>query len=150
MPRRITPLDINTATIEELQAFEGIGPSVADAIAGYRETNGPFTAVGQLELVPEVEALPPEVMDRLKESVGVRPQPGAGETAPATRLDLNRASIDELKVIKGLGEGRAEEIARARSLSGGFASVDEIDDLPLIKHLTDAEKDWIKSHLFVM
>ncbi|NBD96457.1 MAG: hypothetical protein GVY11_08290 [Gammaproteobacteria bacterium] len=147
MPRRITPLDINTVTTEELQAFEGIGPSVADAIADYRETNGPFTAVGQLELVPEVAALPPEMKARLKEAVGVRPRPGAGETAPATRLDLNRATIDELKVIKGLGEGRAEEIVKARSLSGGFAGVDA---LPLIRHLTDSEKDWIKSHLFVM
>lgn len=150
MPRRITPLDINTAKTEELQAFEGIGPSVADAIAAYRDMNGPFTAIDQLDLVPEFEALPPDVKEDVKENVGVRPQPGAADVAPGTRLDLNRAAVDELKVIKGLGEGRAEEIVKARSLSGGFATVDEIDDLPQIKHLTPSERDWIKAHLFVM
>ena len=149
MPRRITPLDINTATREEL-SFEGIGPAVTEAILDYREMEGPFTEVDQLELVPAFRALPGEIRERFKAAVGVRPVPGAEDTAPATRLDLNRATVEELKVIKGLSEGRAEQIVKGRSLQGGFTTLDQIDDLPLIKDMTPSERDWIKKHLFLM
>jgi competence protein ComEA len=35
-------VDINTATIEELQILPGIGEKLAEGIAVYRETEGPF------------------------------------------------------------------------------------------------------------
>ncbi|HPW69387.1 MAG: helix-hairpin-helix domain-containing protein [Desulfomonilia bacterium] len=38
-------LNINTATIEELQLLPGIGPATAQNILNYREINGPFTSV---------------------------------------------------------------------------------------------------------
>ncbi len=38
-------LNINTATIEELQLLPGVGQATAQNILDYRETNGPFTSV---------------------------------------------------------------------------------------------------------
>ncbi|HON37940.1 MAG: ComEA family DNA-binding protein [Desulfomonilia bacterium] len=38
-------LNINTATIEELQLLPGIGQATAQNILDYREANGPFTSV---------------------------------------------------------------------------------------------------------
>ena len=38
------PVDLNTATIEELDTLPGIGPVTAGAIVEYRETHGPFNA----------------------------------------------------------------------------------------------------------
>jgi competence ComEA-like helix-hairpin-helix protein len=149
MPAQSAPLDLNTAVREELETVDGIGPALADAIVAYRETKGPFTEVDQLDLVPAVEQLPDGERDRLKGRFAVRPRPGAEEVAPGTRLDLNRASAEELRVIRGLGEGRAEEIVRHRSRIDGFSSVDEIDDVPLLKHLTEGERGWIKRHVFV-
>lgn len=42
------PLDINTATAEELQGLTGIGPVLAQAIVDYRTEHGPFRSVDEL------------------------------------------------------------------------------------------------------
>ena len=42
------PLDINTATAEELQGLMGIGPVLAQAIVDYRTEHGPFRSVDEL------------------------------------------------------------------------------------------------------
>jgi len=44
----IVPVDLNTATAEELQIAPGIGPSKAEAIIKYRKEYGNFTSVDEL------------------------------------------------------------------------------------------------------
>ena len=44
-------LDLNSATIEELESLPGIGSKKAAAIVDYRETNGPFRMIDDLVLV---------------------------------------------------------------------------------------------------
>jgi competence protein ComEA len=43
-----TPVDINTATLEQLETLPGIGPVLGQNILDYRAANGPFTTVDQL------------------------------------------------------------------------------------------------------
>lgn len=45
------PVDINHATVAELEALDGIGSAKADAIVAYREKNGPFGTVDDLQRV---------------------------------------------------------------------------------------------------
>lgn len=49
-----TPVDLNRATVEELDALPGIGPATAAAIVGDRDANGPFSTVDDLERVPGI------------------------------------------------------------------------------------------------
>jgi competence protein ComEA len=44
-------LDVNTATESELTQLPGVGPSLARRIVEYREANGPFTSVDDLQNV---------------------------------------------------------------------------------------------------
>jgi competence protein ComEA len=44
----LAPVNLNTATAEQLQKLSGIGPKLAEEIIKYREANGPFKSVEDL------------------------------------------------------------------------------------------------------
>jgi competence protein ComEA len=43
-----------------------------------------------------------------------------------TRIDLNRATAEDLEIIPGLGETRAREIVEDRGARGAFGSIDDL------------------------
>ena len=47
-PEAPAPLDINTASSEDLQTLPGIGPAIAQRIIAYRAEHGPFASVEDL------------------------------------------------------------------------------------------------------
>lgn len=49
-----TIVHINTATLEELQALPGVGPSLAQKIIDYRTAHGPFKSMDDINNVPGV------------------------------------------------------------------------------------------------
>ena len=48
------PLDLNSATLEELENLPGIGPVTAQKILDYRQAHGAFHAVAELQGVPGI------------------------------------------------------------------------------------------------
>lgn len=44
-------ININTATVEQLQSIKGIGPKTAKAIVAYRNEHGAFKSIDELEQV---------------------------------------------------------------------------------------------------
>jgi competence protein ComEA len=49
---RLQPINLNTASLSELDGLPGIGPARAAAILQERETRGPFASVEELSRVP--------------------------------------------------------------------------------------------------
>jgi competence protein ComEA len=47
-------VDLNTATLAQLDGLPGIGPVLAERIVAYRTAQGPFTSVDQLDDVPGI------------------------------------------------------------------------------------------------
>ncbi len=48
------PVHINTASVDELCALNGVGPKLAEKILGVREANGPFKTPEDLKKVPGI------------------------------------------------------------------------------------------------
>lgn len=48
------PLDLNAATLEQLDALQGVGPATAQAILDYRDEHGGFRSVDELDAVPGI------------------------------------------------------------------------------------------------
>lgn len=68
----VKPIDLNTATTEELQELPAVGPGMAKAIVDFREKSGPFRRVEDLlairgitkqrleKIRPYVKIVPPD------------------------------------------------------------------------------------------
>ncbi|MEG7356626.1 helix-hairpin-helix domain-containing protein [Bacillus inaquosorum] len=63
------PVNINTATLEELQGISGVGPSKAEAIIGYREENGRFQTIEELT---KVSGIGEKSLEKIKSSITVK------------------------------------------------------------------------------
>ncbi len=78
-------VNINTATVEQLESLNGIGPSKAEAIVEYRKKNGNFKTVDDLNNVPGIGD---KTMAKLRPELTVNgtssPAPASPSTTPAS------------------------------------------------------------------
>jgi competence protein ComEA len=67
-PKAGEVLDLNAATVEQLDALPGVGPVTAGAIVAWRQANGKFTSVDQLA---DVDGIGPARLEKLRPLVRV-------------------------------------------------------------------------------
>jgi competence protein ComEA len=61
-------VNLNTATLEQLDALPGVGPAIAQRIIDSRQAEGPFRQVDDLTRVDGIGA---KTLERLREQVTV-------------------------------------------------------------------------------
>lgn len=59
-------VNVNTATVAELETLPGVGPALAARIIEYRRKNGPFSSLEELD---EVEGIGPGKLEHLEDRV---------------------------------------------------------------------------------
>jgi len=63
------------------------------------------------------------------------------------KIDVNSATVDQLKAVRGLGKTRALEIARYRDRHGPFKDLDELQRVAHMGDMPWGEFDEVKTHL---
>ncbi|HOT29139.1 MAG TPA: DUF655 domain-containing protein [Candidatus Ozemobacteraceae bacterium] len=116
-------LNLNTATLAQLDALPGIGKAMAERIIDLRKTKKGFKSLAELK---EIKGVSSKKFAQLKRVLTVS-APGAGEPR---RLNLNFASLDELEALPGVSPKLARAIYDARNAMGGFKSVKDLEDIP--------------------
>ncbi|MDD3086515.1 MAG: helix-hairpin-helix domain-containing protein [Patescibacteria group bacterium] len=61
-------ININTATVVQLDSLPGIGPVYAQRIIDYRTANGPFTSIDQVQ---NVKGIGPKTLEKFRDLVTI-------------------------------------------------------------------------------
>jgi DNA uptake protein ComE-like DNA-binding protein len=128
-PRSIEQkIDLNMATASQLQRVYGIGDKLSQRIIDYR-TKQPSGFIADVQLT-EVYGITPELVEEITKYFTVK------TPAQINKVDLNKATIEELVTIKYIDYPVAYNIIEARTLRDGFKTLDEltkVKDFPIHK-----------------
>lgn len=136
-------IDPNRATTIELERLPRVGPGLAERIVAHRQAHGPFRTLGDLDAVSGIgpallESLAPHVAlaPGSPSSQGVR-ETGQGTGRSATtsgpaagRIDVNRATAEQLEALPGIGPALARRIVDWRAEHGRFRTLESLESVP--------------------
>ena len=116
------PIDINKADTAEWKSLKGIGSYYAKKIVGFREKLGGFYSAQQ---VAETFGLPDSTFQNIKPFLLVN-------TSAIKRIDLNTATVDELKAHPYIKGTIANAIVNYRNNHGEFTTVEQLQNIGAI------------------
>ena len=138
----IPPVDLRSATLEQLEAMPGVGPSTAQKILELRQAVDDAIAIASgrtaktrldtADLAPPIAdgedvLIPARGAARAAAAAG---SSAAGSSSPTPPVDLNTATLKQLEALPGVGPLTAQKILEYREAHGPFRSVTEIQDVP--------------------
>ncbi len=138
-------LDLNQADRAQLLQLPGVGDNLAGRILVYREQHRGFHNVDELR---NVGGIGPKMIERLRPLLYVSPLDGdeplgptpeiqqkepprgfSDKVLPTKRIDVNRAGLDELRKLPGIGPKLSQRIVETRQ-KRAFQSVNDLRRVP--------------------
>lgn len=119
---RYSIVDINTADTTALIALPGIGSKLSVRIINFRDKLGGFYSINQ---VGETFALPDSTFQKIKQYLKL-------ETTSLRKININTATIDELKAHPYIRYTLANPIVAYRNQHGNFTTIEDIKKIMVI------------------
>lgn len=114
---KLTLIDINQATKEDLIKINGIGEALSIRILTQKEKLGGFVSMDQLK---DIWGLSPEVILNLNTHFKISKLPNLN------KIDVNNASIKELSQFFYFKYDLARQIVKYRSMNGDFKNIEDL------------------------
>lgn len=130
-------VDFDRASVQELMRLPRVGPGLAKAIVADRERLGPFGGLVGLDRVVGVGPALLRAVQPFAVFSGT-PTAVAPELASTGMVDVNRAAVDELQRLPGIGPTRAAKLVAYREVHGPFATLESMTAVPGIGSVTVA------------
>lgn len=120
--KSFSPIEINTADTTAFIALPGIGSKLAQRIITFRDKLGGFYSVNQIK---ETYGLPDSIFIKIKPKLILT-------TTTIKKININTASVDEMKSHPYIRYNIASAIAQYRAQHGNFSSIDDIKKIMII------------------
>lgn len=114
--------DINSADTTDFIALPGIGSKLANRIVNFREKLGGFYSIDQ---IAEVYGLQDSVFQKIRPSLQIN-------IDPVKKININTATIDELKTHPYIKYAIAKAIIAYRNEHGAFSIIEDVKKIMLI------------------
>ncbi len=109
-------INVNKASVEDLEKLPGIGPSKARVIVEYREKHGAFEQMQDLLKIPGIGKA---TLQRFSNMITGFSSSNRKESN-VKLIDLNNATIEEIETLPSIGPVKAKAIVDYRTLHGPF------------------------------
>lgn len=143
--RNVIPFQKEAIVLDSVSAPEtSVTSSVhssLDITSGTSSTENSLSS-GEQSSAPEFENS--ESSEIVSSAAGV--VPNIAEEPTSSKININTASAEQLKMLDGIGDVKAKAIVEYREKNGGFKSVDELDN---VKGIGKATLDKLRDQITV-
>lgn len=119
-------LNINQATLADLDMLPGMGKAFAQRILDYRQEKGEIKDLSELMSLKGMTKKKYSTLRRFLTAKGGR----SGGLGAGLKLNLNFASLEEIEKLPGIGKTTAKAIVDVRNQRGGFHTLEDLQDVP--------------------
>lgn len=115
-------IELNSATVEELDKLPGIGEYFAKKIIDYREKLGGYVNKEQLL---EIYHFDTEKLDKISDRIGI-------DRENIRKININTCTVDELRIHPYVGWNVANSIVKMRTKFKNYTTFDQLLESELI------------------